>query len=362
MGDRHQSSNNETTVKNLRFCGKIWVSTTNGSCSYQCIFCDCIFVSAISFERHIPIEHCGRRRPAPAQPPPLPPLPPPPQQQAEMRRKSLCEHALKAAPQPNVKQSADNRKQNEFDNTVGRSRNRINVERRRETYDRDVKAECKLFVCTKCDCGHKFNNLESLRDHVRRRHSYQCAFWLTEKNGININTTTTNSIRKTFETEKGLWSHQRTHHMIEQQFPYRCDVCVRAFVYRQQWRDHMEDKHVRGNDVKCDFCPKVLMSMFQKKNHIRRQHSDRRYYCFLCKFLWFYIAFRFSESIDECSIYSRFMWFLFRHQLSDNEWRQFEASHKGETSQPSTIINVPNTQTRGLDIFFWLFFEISARS
>lgn len=61
MNDRNRGGvdlcSNTLTEKKLRLGGEIWVSTTDGSCSYQCKFCDCIYLSAALFERHNPIEH-----------------------------------------------------------------------------------------------------------------------------------------------------------------------------------------------------------------------------------------------------------------------------------------------------------------
>lgn len=314
----------------MKLGGKIWVSTTNGACSYQCIFCDCTFVSANSFEQHIPVAHVDQRQPE-SQPPPTPsphvrrPPSPPPQSaqlqvaRLDMRRQSRFECEQKGS-EPNSNQSNGHRKSNDIHGAIDHRRATIDVNRRRVSIDanrrrisidasrrrisidanrhrehnnngksnvppaaadgqqhrRHVKAEVEPFICMKCDS--RFRCFESLRDHVRRRHSFRCTHCVETKNDINA--------PKTFETEKGLWSHQWKQHVKE--FPFKCDVCPRAFSSRQQRTDHMQTKHVRGTNVKCDFCTRILMSAFQKKNHIKRHHSNRRYYCFLCK------CFRFS--------------------------------------------------------------------
>lgn len=83
-----------------------------------------------------------------------------------------------------------------------------------------------------------------------------------------------------FSFGKGLWAHQKNHH--PDRFPYRCKVCPRAFKHSGELKEHIGAIHARGNDVECDFCSKVLMSVYEKENHIKQQHRDRRYYCGLC--------------------------------------------------------------------------------
>lgn len=363
MGDKHQDRsglcNNIRTVNSSKLGGKIWVSTTNGACSYQCIFCDCTFESANSFEKHIPIAHIDQRRSVPQPRPPSPRRPPsPPWQVArlEMRHQSHLERVQNGSV-PNHNQSAGYRKSNDFQGATDHRRNSIDANRRRPSIDmnrrrisidthryresyeqsrgkpnvppqadaqhhrRHVKFEVEPFHCMKCDS--RFRSFESLRDHVRRRHSICCTHCVDTKNDVNA--------PKTFETEKGLWSHQRAHHAKE--FPYKCDVCVRSFQQRQQRKDHMETKHVRGNNVKCDFCSKILMSTFQKKNHIKRNHSNRRYYCQLCKCFHFTNAKKKSFWTFFLMLMNFIIIFSFRQRLSDHRCRLFEASHKGETSR-----------------------------
>lgn len=117
-------------------------------------------------------------------------------------------------------------------------------------------------VCTKCN--EDFVNLQQLRTHNRNHHAFECEYC-------------TRGIIKSFETQKGLWSHQRNQHA--RIFPYKCTVCPRAFKQHETLRGHTQNKHASGHDVKCDFCSKMLMSIFEKDNHIKKCHSNRRYYC-----------------------------------------------------------------------------------
>lgn len=311
MGDKnrggtqqHGICGNMMTEHSVKLGGKIWVSTTNGTCSYQCIFCDCTFLSAKSFELHVPNEHNDdeRRRPVP---PPPPPVPSPQYQVARlnMRRESRFE-AEKSHAAPNVgsQSTTGYRKSSDYyygatghrRMSIDVSKGRANVDenRRRVSFDmnrhqevrgktnvpppsdaqhrhRHAKDEPEESICTRCTA--RFKTFELLRDHIRRRHFYHCTHCM-DKDG---------NTPKAFETEKGLWSHQRTHH--PKYYPCQCDICPRAFASRQLRKDHMETVHVRGKDVKCDFCSRILMSTFQKKNHIKRAHADRRYHCQLCK-------------------------------------------------------------------------------
>lgn len=297
MGDKNQGHtglcSNIITERSAKFGGKIWISTTNGTCSYECIFCSCTFVSANSFEQHIPTAHSDQRQPI-LQPTSSPP-PPASSTTQSSREQNVSEQ--------NSNQSTG-RKSNDFHGAhwhrrasidMNRRRDSIDVNRRRDGIDtnrqrgkpnvpprpdgqqnrRHVKTEIETFPCMRCES--RFRSFESLRDHVRRRHSFRCTHCVQTENDVNT--------PKAFETEKGLWSHQRNHH--SKQFPYKCDVCIRAFDSRHQRKGHMEAIHVRGNNVKCDFCDRILMSAFQKKNHIKRRHSNRRYYCHLCKYFHF---------------------------------------------------------------------------
>lgn len=317
MGDKNRgppqygTCSNMVTEQSVKLGGKIWVSSTNGTCSYQCIFCDCQFSTAKSFELHIPNEHFEQRGPA-QQPPPSPP----PQMQVarvNARRESRFEREKNHTMQNNSgnQSAAGYRKSNDrHQNATGHRRMNVDTNKHRETnrhqshgesngatpsadaqqhhhHRRHVKKEAEQFNCPRCDA--RFRTFEVLRDHIRRRHFYVCKH-CTDAEG---------HAPKAFETEKGLWAHQRSHH--PKYYPRKCDVCVRAFETRQQLKEHMETAHVRGKDVKCDFCDRVLMSQFQKKNHIKRAHSERRYHCQLCKCL--FICCRFvSKSRLLCNI------------------------------------------------------------
>lgn len=321
MGDKTRGGipqpgvcSNMITEETVKLGGKIWVSTTNGTCSYQCIFCDCKFVSAKSFEQHIPTAHIDQRRPVVPQPL-MPPPPPPPLPQMQvarinMRRESRFEREKIHAEPNRINQSATSYRKPDgvtaaaaghrrMSIDVSKRRASIDMNRRRVSIDANkhremhgksngqppsdaqhhrqhrVKGEADQFKCGRCEA--RFGTFEVLREHIRRRHFLRCTHCV-DNDGNSP---------KAFETEKGLWSHQRSHHA--KYYPYKCDVCVRAFDSRQRLKDHMESVHVRGKDVKCDFCSRILMSTFQKKNHIKRSHSNRRYHCQLCK--WFHFVF-----------------------------------------------------------------------
>lgn len=242
MGDTNQNHvgfcNMTMTEKSLKLAGKIWM--TNDLCSYQCVVCDCIFSSATLFEQHIPKTH-NDSTPAGCV-------------DAQTRRCSLDGGRFRASKESHHNQS------------------NYKIPRRQpDNRHRHVKGDVEPFNCLKCDA--RFRSLESLRDHNRRRHSYGCVHCVDNTNDANAS--------KTFETEKGLWAHQRNVHPKD--FPFQCDVCIRAFNSPKRLKEHEVTKHTRGNYVKCDFCSRMLMSVFQKKNHIQRRHSNRRYYCFLCK-------------------------------------------------------------------------------
>ncbi|XP_031636715.1 zinc finger and BTB domain-containing protein 16-like [Contarinia nasturtii] len=121
------------------------------------------------------------------------------------------------------------------------------------------------FSCNKCT--RVFDSLERLRRHVREHHQFSCIYCPIDA-------------VKSFETEKGLSSHHgRCHPSL---FPYKCSICPRSFKRKDDLCQHKQTNHIRGNEVKCDFCPKKLMSVYEKDNHIKKHHSDRRYHCFLC--------------------------------------------------------------------------------
>lgn len=308
---------NMVTEETVKLGGKIWISTSNGTCSYQCIFCDCKFADAKSFEQHIPTAHIDQRRPVLRRPPSPPPMPPPQMQVARInvRRESRFEREKNhAGPNGFNQPAAGYRKPDGFTAaaipatvhrrlsidlskrrvSIDANRRRISVDakKHREMHGKSngapppepdaqhhrhhrVKGEAEQFKCPRCES--RFGTFEVLREHIRRRHFYRCTH-CDEGDGKSP---------KAFETEKGLWNHQRNHHA--KHYPYKCDVCVRSFERRQRLKDHMESQHVRGKDVKCDFCTRILMSTFQKKNHIKRSHSNRRYHCQLCKcFVPFY--------------------------------------------------------------------------
>lgn len=219
-----------------KFGGKIWVDT-HGSCSYQCVFCRNTYYSAGTFEYHMLMHHGN-----------------------QLRRNEM------EASQPNRKIGKEEAQRELNGKGTSSSRNNTGSKRSDCSQPTGLKGEnISKLACTKCMMT--FDNLEQLRSHAREKHIYECVY--CPRDAI-----------KSFETEKGLWSHQRSEH--ESKFPRKCTICPRAFKRTHQLTEHIQSKHTRGHDVKCDFCPKILKSVFEKKNHIKTEHSDRRYYCHLC--------------------------------------------------------------------------------
>lgn len=84
---------------------------------------------------------------------------------------------------------------------------------------------------------------------------------------------------KTFQTVKGLYQHERNHH--GDKLPYPCMACPRAFKNGDQLRTHRHDQHFRKS-IRCEFCSVKLATLYEKTNHDKEHHSDRRYYCMRC--------------------------------------------------------------------------------
>lgn len=210
-----------------KFGGKIWLDS-HGSCSYQCALCSNTFFSAGYYEFHVLKVHSSALR-------------------SDVPRTT---HNNEQIPRNSAK--ADNR--NNHDKTYRKPKNQSRLFSRKF----DDKSTLSYAKCTK-----QFDDLKQLRSHIRKCHHFDCSY-----------------CQDGFETEKGLWSHQRKQHATK--FPYRCRVCPRAFKQYYQLKDHMPITHAQRNYVRCDFCSKMLMSKFEKLNHIKKEHSNRRYYCFLC--------------------------------------------------------------------------------
>lgn len=255
MGDESNAGHCSMLMreKNFKIGGQVWISTESGQCSYECFFCKSIFATATLFEQHIPIKHIDQRQPIENPIHLLNNVGP------NMHRRSSIDITRRRC-------SLDASRMYAFQEQSKRRESNEVLQRQSDGHcRRHVKADTDTYKCLKCDC--QFRSIESLRAHNRRHHSFRCADCVGSS--------------KTFETEKGLWSHRRQHHRKE--FPYRCDVCPRSFAHRDQLKLHEEATHVRGKNVPCDFCSRILMSVFQKKNHIKRSHSNRRYHCQLCK-------------------------------------------------------------------------------
>lgn len=226
------------------FGGKIWIDE-RGACSYECSICGYTLLSAKVYEVHVQMAH-----------------------QHELRRLNAEKQAKELEYR---KREYYSRREHVHDNRatyndrfVKRPHNEHqNDNRHRVNDDRRVISQ-RLF-CTKCE--KPFNDLESLRAHMAENHQYVCKLCPSET-------------AKTYDTEKGLWSHQRSRHATK--FPYRCNVCPRAFAEAIELSEHQQSTHTRRNNVQCDFCPKVLMSMYEKTNHIKKYHANRRYHCLLC--------------------------------------------------------------------------------
>lgn len=233
---------------NLKFGGNIWINE-RGAYLYEC-FCGYKFVTSGAYEIHVQLAHQSEF------------MPQSPIEQrnvvqhfghhgpAEQRQRGENSHGGRKIHKPRYEpKNGDHNRYRPFNNNGNGNR---------------VIPQQKL-ICTKCD--RRYDNLELLRSHVQKHHQFPC-------NLCPVDT------EKTFDTEKGLWSHQRNRHATK--FPYRCNVCPRAFPHDNALIEHTQRIHARGNNVKCDFCPKILMSKFEKNEHIKKMHSDRRYHCRLC--------------------------------------------------------------------------------
>lgn len=223
-----------------RFGGKIWIDAY-GSCSYDCAICGNRFFSAGSFEFHITMVH-----------------------RSEMKANALIQSGHSHTAQSSFHQDPEDAHSstNRFAWTKTHNESSNRKHEHRDNISSDL-------MCT--NCNKRFENLSLLRKHVQNRHQYKCIHCPRDA-------------MKCYETQQGLRLHQRNQH--DSIFRHKCKVCPQAFERRDQLREHKQSKHARGNDVKCDFCPKMLMSVFEKDNHIKKKHSNRRYYCFLCTEYW----------------------------------------------------------------------------
>lgn len=280
-----------------KFGGKIWIDD-RGCCSYECAICGYKFMSSGAFEFHIPVAHqhllaqasvtsesggfsevskhhtsCGheshfRRREYQSHRPHF-------HEQRNSGHPST-EKRIPTVHQTMFAQPSAARESREVIDVSNRHEPPMN--RRQHPSERQHSHEHRRgdhspapkrigLICTKCT--KQFNDLQSLRTHVQAHHQFVCQFCPEQT-------------VKTFDTEKGLWSHQRSRHAT--MFPYRCRVCPRAFTNEALLKLHMQDKHSRGpmQSIKCDFCPRIMMSAFEKSNHIKEKHNDRRYHCQLC--------------------------------------------------------------------------------
>lgn len=85
---------------------------------------------------------------------------------------------------------------------------------------------------------------------------------------------------KKFVTIHGIWLHRRKNHGKE--FEYQCRVCPAVYKRYEHLKEHRETHRRLGTKVECDFCKTMLRTVFEKENHIKEWHSDRRYHCQLC--------------------------------------------------------------------------------
>lgn len=273
----------------LKFGGKIWIDE-RGACTYECCVCGYKFSSSSAYEYHIPMAHQhqfvqsiadthvkarsvqqpnkekhenGRGK--------WSTHPSTHMKNADQndRHRRYHPHAeWSAGPKKNMKNTDQNGRQIRYhphgEWGAGPKTNMKNTDQndrqiRYNPHTDENRVISKQLICTKCNKS--FTNIELLRTHTRENHQFFCKLCPADT-------------AKTYDKEAGLWSHQRTRHAT--QFPYRCKVCVRAFKHGNQLNEHMQTVHTRGNNVKCDFCPRILMSIFEKTNHIKKYHSDRR--------------------------------------------------------------------------------------
>lgn len=253
----------------LKFGGKIWIDE-RGACTYECYACGYKFSSSNAYECHIPMAHQHQFVQSVADTH----VKARSVQQANKEKYGNGRGEWSAGPITHMENAESDRRKryhpygewSDGPNTQMKYTDQNDRQIRYHPQADESRVIPKLLTCTKCQ--KTFTTIEFLRAHTRENHQFFCQLCPADT-------------AKTYDTEAGLWSHQRTRHVT--QFPYRCKVCVRAFKHGNQLNEHMQTVHTRGNNVKCDFCPRILMSMFEKTNHIKMYHSDRRYHCLLCK-------------------------------------------------------------------------------
>ncbi|CAG0883362.1 unnamed protein product [Darwinula stevensoni] len=90
-------------------------------------------------------------------------------------------------------------------------------------------------------------------------------------------------LRPIHEAEKDKIVNQRKSSTVQNERPFRCDICGCAFKQRGTLTDHINSRHSEERPFQCDICGCAFKQRGTLSHHIKSRHSeDRPYKCHIC--------------------------------------------------------------------------------
>jgi len=136
-----------------------------------------------------------------------------------------------------------------------------------EMFHGDTKEVWVCFIC-----HHKFCQLASFDEHVRKSHPNTANDGLSEKTQCSHA-----GCGKVFSNKKSRIFHEKTHDPENSKF--QCDVCDMKFVQKSTLKVHQE---VHNPWRKCEECGKKMQSKQKFNVHIQRCRNEFRFQCDTC--------------------------------------------------------------------------------
>ena len=54
--------------------------------------------------------------------------------------------------------------------------------------------------------------------------------------------------------------------------PYQCDVCMKGFIQKSNYNNHMKNNHNGAKKYKCSICKKSFLDKQSRQKHAKRAH------------------------------------------------------------------------------------------
>ena len=137
------------------------------------------------------------------------------------------------------------------------------------------------YICN--DCEEVYRNKRELRNHLSNHHKelYRClrcsVVCRSERSFYNHNQTHSGTLYdcpdrscgQTFTLKTSLTNHLQKHSGVT----HKCKKCLKTFIYRQSFLEHIKYRHLKNKTIECPICHKFYWTPTAMRSHRARKHG-----------------------------------------------------------------------------------------